>query len=289
MMEVINMTMKKVLGCIRKADQEFDMIQDNDKICVGVSGGKDSVLLLYCLSLYKKFADVKFDVVGVHIEMGFPNMDFSEVDAFCKKNEIELYHEPSDVYEILKLNKTDDGRLQCSLCSKFKKALVIDGAKKYGCNKVAFAHHGDDAVETLFMNMVYGGKIATFTPKMYLSRTDMNFIRPLVYAYESDIVTAVKEANIPIVESTCPADKHTKREEFKQLLNDLYKKYPQAKNNLLTSLTNEKIRCYGKRPLVKNNNYQFNNFFIKYDSFSNYLLLRIVLFLLSKFSIYLFA
>ena len=171
----------------------------------------------------KKFADVKFDVVGVHIEMGFPNMDFSEVDAFCKKNEIELYHEPSDVYEILKLNKTDDGRLQCSLCSKFKKALVIDGAKKYGCNKVAFAHHGDDAVETLFMNMVYGGKIATFTPKMYLSRTDMNFIRPLVYAYESDIVTAVKEANIPIVESTCPADKHTKREEFKQLLNDLYK------------------------------------------------------------------
>ena len=86
--------------------------------------------------------------------MGFPNMDFSEADAFCKKNGIELYHEPSDVYEILKLNKTDDGRLQCSLCSKFKKALVIDGAKKYRCNKVAFAHHGDDAVETLFMNMI---------------------------------------------------------------------------------------------------------------------------------------
>ncbi|WP_278928118.1 ATP-binding protein [Thomasclavelia cocleata] len=140
--------MKKVLGCIRKADEEFDLIQDGDKICVGVSGGKDSTLLLYCLSLYKKFARVKFDVVGVHIEMGFPNMDFSEVDNFCKKNNIELYHEPSDVYEILKLNKTDDGRLQCSLCSKFKKALVIDGAKKYGCNKVAFAHHGDDAVET---------------------------------------------------------------------------------------------------------------------------------------------
>lgn len=97
------------------------------------------------------------------------------------------------------------------------------------------------------MNMVYGGKIATFTPKMYLSRTDMNFIRPLVYAYESDIVAAVKEANIPIVESTCPADKHTKREEFKQLLNDLYKKYPQAKNNLLTSLTNEKNTMLWKK------------------------------------------
>ncbi len=232
---VIKMTMKKVLGCIRKADEEFDLIQDGDKICVGVSGGKDSTLLLYCLSLYKKFARVKFDVVGVHIEMGFPNMDFSEVDTFCKKNNIELYHEPSDVYEILKLNKTDDGRLQCSLCSKFKKALVIDGAKKYGCNKVAFAHHG------------YGGKIATFTPKMYLSRTEMNFIRPFVYAYESDIVSAVLEASVPVVTSTCPADKHTKREEFKHLLNDLYKKYPQAKSNLLTSLTNEKNTMLWKK------------------------------------------
>ena len=179
--------------------------------------------------------------------MGFPDMDFSEVDAFCKKNQIELYHEPSDVYEILKLNKTEDGRLQCSLCSKFKKALVIDGAKKYGCNKVAFAHHGDDAVETLFMNMVYGGKIATFTPKMYLTRTEMNFIRPLVYAYESDIISAVEEAHIPVVTSTCPADKHTKREEFKQLLNELYQKYPQAKSNLLTSLSNEKNTLLWKK------------------------------------------
>lgn len=241
------MTMKKVLGCIRKADEEFNMIKPGDKICVGVSGGKDSMLLLYCLSLYKKFATVPFDVVGVHIEMGFPNMDFSEADAFCKKNNITLYHEPSDVYEILKLNASDDGRLPCSLCSKFKKALVIDGAKKHGCNKVAFAHHGDDAVETLFMNMIYGGKIATFLPAMYLDRSNMHFIRPLIYAYESDIVSAVDEANIPIVVSTCPADKHTKREEFKHMLQELYKKYPQSKSNLLLSLSNEEQTMLWKK------------------------------------------
>lgn len=233
------MTMKKILGCIRKADQDFSMINEGDKICVGVSGGKDSMTLLYSLSLYKKFAPIKFDVIGVHLDMGFGGMNFDEADAFCKKNDIELYHEPTNVYEILRIQQTDEGRLKCSLCSKFKKALVIDGAKKYNCNKVAFAHHGDDAVETLFMNMIYGGKIASFLPTMYLDRTDIHFIRPLIYAYESDIINAVSEANIPVVPSTCPEDKHTKREEFKHLLNDLYKKYPQAKSNLLLSLSNE--------------------------------------------------
>lgn len=244
--------MRKVLGCIRKADEEFNMIQPGDKICVGISGGKDSVLLLYCLSLYKKFASVNFDIVGVHIEMGFENMDFSSLDQFCKEHQITLYHEPSNIYEILKRNKTKDGKISCSLCSKFKKALVIDGAKKHGCNKVAFAHHGDDAVETLFMNMIYGGKIATFLPKMYLDRTKMNFIRPFIYAYESDIILAVKETNIPVVISTCPQDKHTKRQEFKQLLQELYQTYPQAKNNLLLSLSNEKqTKLWQKDPRKK--------------------------------------
>ncbi|WP_249030506.1 tRNA 2-thiocytidine biosynthesis TtcA family protein [Tannockella kyphosi] len=246
------MSMKKILGCIRKADEEFNMIQDGDTVCVGVSGGKDSMLLLYSMALYKKFATVDFNVVGIHIEMGFPNMDFSKADEFCQKNDITLYHEPSQIYEILKLNKTDDGRLRCSLCSKFKKATVIDAAKKYGCNKVAFAHHGDDAVETLFMNMIYGGKIATFLPKMYLDRTDMNFIRPLILASETDIVSACTQANIPIVPSTCPADKNTKREEFKNLLNDLYEKYPQSKSNLLLSLSNEQqIMLWHKEPRNK--------------------------------------
>lgn len=246
------MSMRKILGCIRKADKEFDMIQPGDKVCVGVSGGKDSVLLLYCLSLYKKFGTVDFDVVGVHIEMGFENMNFKEVDTFCKDHDITLHHEPSQVFEILKRNKTDDGRLKCSLCSKFKKALVIDSAKKYGCNKVAFAHHGDDAVETLFMNMIYGGKIASFLPTMYLDRTDIHFIRPLIYAYESDIIKAVKEAKLPIVVSTCPEDKHTKREEFKNLLHNLYQTYPQAKHNLLLSLSNTKqTALWEKNPKEK--------------------------------------
>ncbi len=233
------MGMKKILGCIRKADKDFNMIQEGDKICVGVSGGKDSMVLLYALSLYKRFADVKFDIVGIHISMGFPDMDFESIRTFCQEQNIEYYDINSEIYEILKLNAYDNGDLKCSLCSKFKKATVIEAAKKHGCNKVAFAHHSDDAVETLFMNMITGGKIATFLPKMYMDRTDTHFIRPLIYAYEQDVENALREANVPIVVSTCPMDKHTNREETKLWLRELYKKYPQAKNNFVVMLSNE--------------------------------------------------
>ncbi len=245
------MTMKKVLGCIRKADQDFDLIANNDRICVGVSGGKDSVLLLYALSLYQRFADVSFEVIGVHIEMGFPDMDFSEMDAFFKEKGITCYHEPSQIYEILKLNQKNDV-IQCSLCSKFKKAAVIEASKKYHCTKVAFAHHVDDAIETLFMNMIYGGKINTFAPKMYMDRTDTRFIRPLIYASETDISKAVKEASLPIVPSTCPVDKKTMREEMKTLLKTLYHRYPQAKHNFALMLSNEEnLALWHKTPRKK--------------------------------------
>lgn len=246
------MTMKKILGCIRKADQDFNMIQNGDRICVGVSGGKDSVLLLYALSLYQRFADVSFEVIGVHIEMGFPNMDFAEMDHFMQERGITCYHEPSQIYEILQLNLNKEGRIQCSLCSKFKKAAVIEASKKYHCTKVAFAHHSDDAVETLFLNMIYGGKINTFAPKMYMDRTGTNFIRPLIYASESDIKRACKEASVPVVISTCPVDKKTEREIIKQLLGELYHTYPQARHNFQIMLSNqEQLALWTKTPRKK--------------------------------------
>lgn len=233
------MKLQEILKQIRKADNDFDLIQDGDVIAVGVSGGKDSMVLLAALHMYSKFKSKNFKVVGINIMMGFPDMDFSDVIQFCDEIGVPFYQEPSQVYEILKLNPDKKGRIQCSICSKFKKALVIDAAKKYGCNKVAFGHHSDDAVETLFMNMIHGGKIATFTPKMYLSRTDMNFIRPLIYCYEQDILNALELNEIPYVTSTCPNDKHTEREETKLLLQELYAKYPNARHNFVYMLSNQ--------------------------------------------------
>lgn len=231
--------MKKILGCIKKADHDYNLIQDGDKIAVGVSGGKDSMLLLYALSLYQRSSQKKFEVIGIHVNLGFPNMDFNSADEFFKKQNITFYHEDSNVYEILQINANEDGSLKCSLCSKFKKATVIDAAKKYQCNKVAFGHHADDAVETLLMNAIFGGRLATFKPIMYLDRTDMTFIRPFVYVYESDIHQAIEQTTLPVVSSTCPMDGYTERQEAKEMLASLYQKYPMAKSNFLKMLSND--------------------------------------------------
>lgn len=233
------MELHTILGDIRKADQDYHLIDDGDRIAVGVSGGKDSMVLLTALHMYSKFADRNFEVVGIHIKLGFPNMDFSEVVAFCRQQGITFYQYDSQVYEILKRNPDKEGNIKCSLCSKFKKATVIDAAKKLNCTKVAFGHHSDDAVETLLMNAIHGGKLATFLPKMYMSRTDTTFIRPLVYSYESDILSALERNQIPFVKSTCPNDGYTERQAMKDMLQEFYRSYPMAQKNFIRMLYNE--------------------------------------------------
>lgn len=233
------MKLQDILRSIRKADQDYHLIEDGDCIAVGVSGGKDSMVLLAALHMYSKFPEKNFRVVGIHVKLGFPNMDFQAVVDFCKQTGIEFHMEDSQVYEILQKYPDKNGRIKCSLCSKFKKATVIEAAKKYGCNKTAFGHHGDDAVETLLLNAIHGGRIATFKPKMYLTNTQMMFIRPLIYCYEADILNAQRNNDIPYVKSTCPNDGYTQRQEMKEMLQDLYEKYPSAKGNFLYMLSNE--------------------------------------------------
>ena len=233
------MNLHKILGDIRRADIDYGLIQDGDRIAVGVSGGKDSMVLLTALHMYSKFKDKSFTVVGIHIKMGFPGMNFDEISAFCEREGIEFHEIDSKIYDILDKNRDKEGRLRCSLCSKFKKAAVNQGAKTFNCSKVAFGHHSDDAVETLLMNAIYGGKLATFLPKMHLSRDEVEFIRPLVYSYEKDISQAIKRNNIPFVESGCPNDGYTKRQTMKELLNNLYDQFPMAQNNFLKMLYNQ--------------------------------------------------
>lgn len=233
------MDIQKILRSIRKADQDYRLINQGDRIAVGVSGGKDSMVLLTALHMYSKFKQKQFTVVGIHIKLGFPNMDFTEVVRYCKEQNIAFYQHDSKVYDILKLHPDKNGKIKCSLCSKFKKATVIEAAKEHHCNKIAFGHHSDDAVETLLMNAIHGGKIAVFQPKMYMSKTDTTFIRPLIYAYESDIITTLQQNKIPYVPSTCPNDGYTERQAMKDMLQKFYLKYPMAKNNFVYMLHNE--------------------------------------------------
>ena len=232
--------LRKILGCIKRADEEYNLIEDGDKIAVGVSGGKDSVLLLYALNAYKRMVEKekKFELVGLHINLGFPNMDINILKDYFSSFNIKLDVVDTDIAQILELNRGNNGRLPCSICSRMKKAVIINYAKEHNCNKVSFAHHGDDAIETLLMNAIYGGRVATFSPKMYLDRSDITFIRPFVYARENEITKSANKVEVPIVKSTCPNDKETQRTEMKKMLHDLYHKYPTAKDNFLLMLHN---------------------------------------------------
>ncbi|MGN1295109.1 MAG: tRNA 2-thiocytidine biosynthesis TtcA family protein [Bacilli bacterium] len=230
---------RKILACIRKADLDFNLIEEGDRIALGLSGGKDSMVLMHALSIYQKFPHKNFEFIPIFLDLGFDGNDTEPLREYCKKNYFNLHIEDAtDVYKILNQHRSKKGLLPCSICSRMKKAAINRVAHELNCNKVAFAHHGDDAIETLLMNELYGGRVATFSPKMFLSNTGLTFIRPLIYARESDITSLVKKENIPTFKNQCGNDKNTEREAIKKLTLDLYSSYDQAKDNFLYMLNN---------------------------------------------------
>lgn len=232
---------RTLLACIRKADQTYNLINHGDKIVVGLSGGKDSLALLYCLNLYRKFSHTDFEIQPVTLDLGFPGFNPEPLQEFCKSLDLNLVVQDSkEVYEILKIQQEKQGlkHLPCSICSRMKKAAINKVANELGFNKVAFAHHADDAIETLLMNEIYGSRIATFSPKMHLENANIDFIRPFLLVHEKDIKQFIKEENIYVVGSSCPADKNTTREDIKILLNNIYHQYPKAKENFLSMISN---------------------------------------------------
>ena len=243
--------LRTLLSSLRKADNDFSLIDNGDNIAVGLSGGKDSLTLLRLLSIYGKFSKKNFRVHPVFLDLGFEwNREKLEpLRAYCNSLGMELHVEESTfVYDVLKANAKEGKHLPCSICSRMKKAGINRYAKEVGCNKVAFAHHSDDAIETLFMNMIHGGRVATFEPKMKLERAGITFIRPLVYCKEKDIISFSKEENMPVTDTCCPANKKTDREEMKKLLRSIGDKYPESEENFRLMLTNYKPFClYWKR------------------------------------------
>ena len=237
--------MRKILGNIIKANKIFNLIEDGDRICVGVSGGKDSTALLYALSLYKKILskeNINIDIVGVHLKLNLCAIDFDAIANFWKEQGIEFHFEDSKMGDILKANMKKN-KIQCSLCSKMKKAILIDAAKKYCCNKVAMGHHADDAIETLFLNMINEGRIATFKAKMFLDRTKIWFIRPLITCREKDIRSAINRLKAPIIPCGCPMEGFTQRDQMKSFLRKYFyedKKWKSAYQNFYISLMNGK-------------------------------------------------
>lgn len=236
--------MRTCIGSIIKANKAFNMIQNGDKIAVGVSGGKDSMLMLKALSIYKKILKSELnwdiDVVGIHLKMNLCHIEYDPIVKYWKDLGIEFKIVETTMGEILR-SQIKKGKIQCSLCSKLKKAILIDEAKKLNCNKVAMGHHADDAIETFFMNMINEGRIATFKPSMYLDRSDIWFIRPFIFAREKDISKAAHRENMPIVPCGCPMEGFTQRDTMKDFLNTNFyknKKWEISYKNFFHALIN---------------------------------------------------
>lgn len=240
------MPMQKLLSKTRQAIKDFDMIQDNDKIAVGLSGGKDSLTLLSILKNYQKFSPQSFELIAITLNAG--DVDNSPLYKFCEELDVPFYEIQTDIKEIVFDIRKEKN--PCSLCAKLRRGALNDNAKKLGCNKVALGHHKDDAVETFLMSMFYEGRISCFSPKTYLDRQDLTVIRPMVYIDEYMTKRATKLYNYPVIENSCPANGNTKREDIKNLISDLGKNFPDIKRNLFGSLNNsDKLFIWDKEKI----------------------------------------
>ncbi len=215
--------MQKMLGFMRKAIQEFDMIQDGDKIAVGVSGGKDSLVLLKGLIELRRFIGIDYDVVAITLDPRFGGVegDYSSVAQMCSEAEVEYRLIPTDIGQIVFDIRKEPN--PCSLCAKLRRGALHNAAKDAGCNKIALGHHFDDAVETFMMNLLNEGRIGCFSPVTHLARCGLVQIRPMVMAPEKEIIRAARRLDLNVVKSKCPADGHTSRQKTKELLAELEK------------------------------------------------------------------
>ena len=221
-------------GTVRRAVDDYDMIQAGDKVAVGVSGGKDSMLLLLALNHLRRFYPKPFELEAITIELGFEGMDFTPVRELCEKLEIPYTCLKTDIKEIVFDVRKEDN--PCSLCAKMRRGALNDAIRERGIHKLALGHHFDDAVETFMMSLLFEGRISCFRPVTYLDRSCVTQIRPLIYAGEQKIANLAEALQVPVVENPCPQDKTSKRYEIKQLLKTMSADYPDMKSKIFGAM-----------------------------------------------------
>lgn len=230
------MKLQRVLSEVRKAVDDYRMIAEGDKIAVGISGGKDSLTLLYALSSLRRFYPHPFELVAVTVDLGFANLDLSEIKKLCEKLVVPYTVVKTQIGQIVFEQRQENN--PCALCAKMRKGALNEAMKQLGCNKIAYAHHMDDVVETMMLSLLYEGRFHTFSPVTYLDDTGLTVIRPLIYMKEADVIGFVRKYEVPVVKSPCPVDGHTKREYVKQLLKQLNTENPGVKQRMFTAIQN---------------------------------------------------
>ena len=226
--------MKKILSLLRRCVEDYDMIQDGDRVAVGVSGGKDSLILLASLARLSQFYPKKFTVEAFTVDMGIEGMDLSPIQSFCDELGVPCHIIPTQINKVI--FETRKEKNPCALCAKMRKGSLHEAILAEGFHKVALGHHYDDAVETFFLSLFYEGRLSCFHPVTYLDRADVTQIRPLLYVSESMVRDATKRLNLPVVHNPCPADGNTKRQEVKDLIVELEERYPKLREYVFSSM-----------------------------------------------------
>ena len=213
------MKYQKLLSLTRQAVDTYQMIAEGDHIAVGISGGKDSLTLLCALYGLKRFYPKSFDLTAITVNLGFQNLDLEPIKRMCRTLEIPYKIVDTQIARIIFEERRENN--PCSLCAKMRKGALNAAIKELGCNKIAYAHHKDDVIETMLLSLLYEGRFYSFPPKTYLDQMDLTVIRPLILAEEKEVKQAVRRENFPIIKSSCPVDGHTEREWAKQWVREM--------------------------------------------------------------------
>ncbi|HOG01790.1 MAG TPA: tRNA 2-thiocytidine biosynthesis TtcA family protein [Clostridia bacterium] len=226
--------MKRILGCIRRANERYGMIRPGDKICVGVSGGKDSLMLLYGLKLYQRFCYTPFELCGVMLDLGLSGEDLAPVADFAAAIDVPFDIIKTDIGDVV-FNIRKESH-PCALCSKLRRGALNNAAVERGCNLVALGHNRDDVLETFFMSLLYESRLNTFGPVTYLGRKEVTVIRPLVFLPEKIALSVAKRLELPIRKPNCPVAGHTKREEMKDVIRYFTTLVPDADERIMNAI-----------------------------------------------------
>ena len=235
---------QRLLSYVRRAVDDYKMINEGDKIAVGLSGGKDSICLLLALSDLRRFYPNKFELCAITVSLGFEGTDWSPMEELCKKINVDYHVLNTDIGEII-FNERKESN-PCSLCAKMRKGALNDKAEDLGCNKIALGHNRDDINETFFMSLLYEARINTFAPVSYLDRKKLYSIRPLMYVPESEIKGYINQNGYSVVKNPCPADGNTKREEIKNFIKDLGKQYNNIDGKIFSAIQRSNIKGWEK-------------------------------------------
>lgn len=229
------MKLQRLLSLTRQAVDDYQMISDGDRIAIGISGGKDSLTLLYALHGLMRFYPKNFELVAITVDLGFDGFDLTPVKEICERLSIPYTIISTDIGKILFDIRKESN--PCALCAKMRKGAFNQAAKDLGCNKIAYAHHKEDLIETMLLSLIYEGRFYAFSPYTYLDRMDVSVIRPLIYANEADVIGFKNKYQLPVCKNPCPVDGHTKREYVKKLTKTLENENPGVKDRMFHAIT----------------------------------------------------